>query len=313
MFEQMPILIEQMKILASLIAIGFVAQRMKLLSNENIDNLSAILSKFIIPAMLLTIIPNGGSRSDFFAAWKFILCTVVIISCMFVTGIAASKTIKFKDEARRKMHAGVIAMGNAGFIGLPLVTTIFPVTGALPSAFYVFIEAVYCWCAGPILTDPSEGKKKINFKKLVTPLNISMLAGIVLLLLNVNLKGFVVWDTLTTIGGTTKYFASLYVGLNLGRLGFKCILDDKRIFLSSPFKLIIFPIVVYYVFGKTGIMSGDMLMMLVLFASTPTGMSLPLVADVVKGDKAYATAGTLLNTILCLVTIPLVMQLISYL
>ena len=54
-----------------------------------------------------------------------------------------------------------------------------------------------------------------------------------------------------------------------------------------------------------------MLMMLVLFASTPTGMSVPLVADVVKGDKAYATAGTLLNTILCLVTIPLVMQLIS--
>ena len=135
--------------------------------------------------------------------------------------------------------------------------------------------------------------------------------GIVLILLNVNLKGFAPWDTLTAIGGTTKYFASLYVGMNLGRQGLKSIFIDKRIFLSTPFKLFVFPILAYLVFGKTGILSGDTLIILILFLSTPTGMAVPIIADMVKGDKAYATAGTLLNTLLCLVSIPLVMKIIT--
>ena len=65
------------------------------------------------------------------------------------------------------------------------------------------------------------------------------------------------------------------------------------------------------VFGKTGILSGDTLIILILFLSTPTGMAVPIIADMVKGDKAYATAGTLLNTLLCLVSIPLVMKIIT--
>ena len=47
--------------------------------------------------------------------------------------------------------------------------------------------------------------------------------------------------------------------------------------------------------------------------NAPSGMAVPLVADMAGGDKAYGTAATLINTVLCLVTIPLVMQIIAFL
>ncbi len=311
MLEHMSVLIGQMEVFASLILIGFVVQRIRLLSDENISNLSTILSRFIIPSMLVTLIPNGGTRSELLAGWKYLLCASLAATFMVLVGIFTSKHIGFKDVARRKMHVLTVSYGNAGFIGIPLVTAVFPETGAIPCALYLFVEAVVCWVFGPMLADPSDEKKSIDLKKLVSPLTISIAVGIVLILLNVNLKGFAPWDTLTAIGGTTKYFASLYVGMNLGRQGLKSIFIDKRIFLSTPFKLFVFPILAYLVFGKTGILSGDTLIILILFLSTPTGMAVPIIADMVKGDKAYATAGTLLNTLLCLVSIPLVMKIIT--
>lgn len=312
MLEQMPVLIGQMEIFASLILIGFAAQRIKLLSDENISNLSVLLSRFIIPSMLVTLIPNGGTRSELLAGWKYLLCAALAAAFMVLVGIFMSKHLGFKDAARRKMHVLTVSFGNAGFIGIPLVTAIFPETGAIPCALYLLAEAVVCWVFGPMLADPSDEKKSMDFKKLVSPLTISIALGMALILLNVKLKGFVLWDTLTAVGGTTKYFASLYVGMNLGRLGFKSIFIDKRVFLSTPFKLFVFPVLAYLAFGKTGILNGDTLIILILFLSTPTGMAVPLIADMVNGDKAYGTAGTLLNTLLCLISIPLVMEIVTF-
>jgi predicted permease len=311
MFEQMPILISQMEIFASLIFIGFIIQKIGLLSDENISNFSTILSRFIIPSMLITMIPNGGTRAELLGGWKFLICAAASIAFMIVVGFILSGMLKFSDEARRRIHILAVSYGNAGFIGIPLMAAVFPETAAIPSALYLLCEAVACWVVGPALADPTPGKKSISLKKVVSPLTISIALGIVLVLLNINLQGFVLWDTLTNIGNTTKYFASLYVGLNLGRQGFKSIFGDKKIFLSTPFKLIVFPVLAYVVFGKTGILSGDRLIILILFLATPTGMAVPIIADMVNGDKAYATAGTLLNTLFCLVSIPLVMEIIS--
>ena len=104
MLEHMSVLIGQMEVFASLILIGFVVQRIRLLSDENISNLSTILSRFIIPSMLVTLIPNGGTRSELLAGWKYLLCASLAATFMVLVGIFTSKHIGFKDAARRKMH-----------------------------------------------------------------------------------------------------------------------------------------------------------------------------------------------------------------
>ena len=98
----------------------------------------------------------------------------------------------------------------------------------------------------------------------------------------------------------------------MGRKGFKKMTANPKVFMAAPFKLVILPVIIYLVFGKTGFIEGDLLTMLVLFMATPTGMSLPIVARIAGSDDAYATSGTMVCTILCLFTMPFVLWLISH-
>lgn len=310
MTEEMAVLIRQMEILASLIFLGFFGQKAKLLKDENIDHFSTIVTRFILPFMLLTSVGGGGSREQLFGMWKFFLCTVFMLSLALLIGFCVSRVIGLKQPTKN-MHILVTALGNGGFIGMPLVAVIFPKTSGLEIAVFALVEAAIYWIVGPAVADTSS--KGINLKNLATPMTISIGLGLLLIILNINLEGNVLWDTMVDVGATTKYLAALYIGLDFGRKGFKMLFSNLKVFTAIPFKLIVFPIITYLVFGKTGILYGDQLTILVILTATPTGMAVPLIAKQANSDEAYATAGTMVCTLLCIVTIPFVMWLTTYL
>ena len=57
------LLIGQMEIIASLIVIGLIVQKLKLFDSNLIDALSTMMSKLILPLMLMTVI-GSISRED---------------------------------------------------------------------------------------------------------------------------------------------------------------------------------------------------------------------------------------------------------
>lgn len=310
MADYVVVLIGQMKILASLIAIGLFAQRAKMISDENIVNFQAFLSRLILPCMLITMVGNGGTRADMLSMWRFLLATIIALSGTAIISVGISKCLKL-ERGTENMHAIVTSYGNGGFLGIPILIVMFPETGALVGAMFLLIEASMFWAVGPVLADSSDGEKTFSFKKLVSPLTIAILLGFVLIILNIELKGFVLWDTIAAVGGTTKYFAAVYIGAELGRQGLKQVFSNPKVFVSTPFKLIIFPIMGYFIFGKTGLLKGEQLIMLTFLLSTPTGMAVPILAAMGKSNQAYSTAGTMINTILCLFTMPFVMWLVT--
>ena len=76
---------------------------------------------------------------------------------------------------------------------------------------------------------------------------------------------------------------------------------------AVPVKLFLIPLAAYLIFGKTGFLNGDYINMFVLLCATPSGMSLPIVADIAEADSAeYASAGVVISTVMCLFTIPII-------
>ncbi|MGL4789964.1 MAG: AEC family transporter, partial [Anaerotignaceae bacterium] len=288
MATEMVVLIGQMKILASLIIVGIFFQRAKIFTEENIDNISVILTRLILPCMVMTVIGNGGGRADLIGRIDFfIFCLLFFILTILISYINL-KFAKF-DEETKGINVLLTSCGNGGFIGIPLVVALFPETAGLYVAAYIMVEAVIFWVVGPIIAEPDKGKRKIDFKKLVTPLTVCVLIGILVVLLNLNLKGLVFWDTLAEVGSTSKYFAAIYIGADLGRKGIKSMFSDSRIFITTAFKLFVFPMIAYLIFGKTGLLTGDALIIFVLLFATPSGMALPIIARMVKANDTYAT------------------------
>ena len=54
------VLIDQMKIIATLMLIGFIWKRSRRFNDDLVNSLSAILAKLILPLMLTTVIGSGS-------------------------------------------------------------------------------------------------------------------------------------------------------------------------------------------------------------------------------------------------------------
>lgn len=303
-----PILIEQMKIIATLIAIGLVGQKIKLFDNKLVDGLPSLIAKLILPLMLCTII-GSVPRSQIFQGFKIFITTALIYTITIIVAQLLSRHNKL-EEPNRGMHTLLKCYGNSGYVGIPLITSIFPSEAGIVAATYILAESFFYWVVGPAIA----GGGKANFKKFVSPITLSILVGFVIMMLNLDLSQNIVWDTMKNVGGTCKYFASIYIGISIGKIGLDKIKNNLYSATAAPAKLLVMPILAYFLFGKTGFLEGNALMMFVLLCTSPSGMSLPIVAEIAGADSSeYASAGITISTILCLFTIPFVMWFVTFL
>lgn len=302
----MTVLVYQMKIIATLMAIGLLEQRLKLFDNDLIHSLATIIAKLILPLMLITII-GSLKRNELVKGFRVFFATLI---CYVVFIFIAKLISKFskKEEPQKSMHLLLQCYGNSGYIGIPLITSIFSFQAGIAAAAFTIVDSFFYWVVAPSIV----GKKNISIKKLISPMTLSIFLGIIIVLFNLDLNGNIVWDTMKNVGATCKYFASIYIGMSIGRLSLSSIKTNLASASAAVFKLILIPVCAFFLFGRTGFLQGDTLLMFIILLATPSGMSLPIVANIAGIENSeYISVGVTISTILCLITIPFVIWLIN--
>ena len=309
MGEQFNILLNQMFVFFTLIAIGFVAQRIKLLSNAVIDAMSSMVVRLILPCMVCTTVVNGATIEGVFSKIPFFVCSFLMIGILLVIAFVSSKLMRMRPPTSY-INMAVIGFPNTGFIGYPLLLAMFPETGALAVAVYVIVDQVTFWSIVPVLTKPQISLKEISLKKLINPPFISLLVGLALIALNIHPSN-VAWNTITDVGSTSKFFALIYIGADIGRKGFKSIVKRPKVFLTIPIKLIIAPVVVFFVLKALGVLTSEELLMITTLSMLPSMVVVCMLAAQNGSDDEYATAGLIVTTLCSMVTMPLVMKFVT--
>lgn len=309
MGEQFNILLNQMFVFFTLIAIGFVAQRIKLLSNAVIDAMSSMVVRLILPCMVCTTVVNGATIEGVFSKIPFFVCSFLMIGILLVIAFVSSKLMRMRPPTSY-INMAVIGFPNTGFIGYPLLLAMFPETGALAVAVYVIVDQVTFWSIVPVLTKPQISLKEISLKKLINPPFISLLIGLILISLNIHPSN-VAWNTITDVGSTSKFFALIYIGADIGRKGFKSIVKRPKVFLTIPIKLIIAPVVVFFVLKALGVLTSEELLMITTLSMLPSMVVVCMLAAQNGSDDEYATAGLIVTTLCSMVTMPLVMKFVT--
>lgn len=306
MGSEFSVLIEQIEILATLIVIGLCWQKARLFNDELINSLSAIIAKLILPLMLCTII-GSAPRDSISDGIRFFIAAAVIYSSTVLIAILCKRFLKI-PEPNRSMFVLLQCYGNSGFIGIPMITSIFPQEAGIASAAYLLIDSSFYWVLGPYIA----GSGKLSFKKMISPLTIAILTGFLIMLSGIDLSGNIVWTTAKNVGGTCKYFASIYIGMAIGRMDLKKLKANLVSVIAAPVRLILIPLFAYFLLGKTGFLSRNQLTMFIILSATPAGMSLPIIAELANVDSGdFASVGVTLSTILSLATLPLIVWLIS--
>lgn len=83
------------------------------------------------------------------------------------------------QESRVGIYRAMLLFGNIGFIGLPMISSVFPENGILYAPVFMLIDQFMLWTLGVKLTSPT-GEGALKLKKMINPATVAIMLAIVI-------------------------------------------------------------------------------------------------------------------------------------
>lgn len=292
------ILLQQTIIMFALMLLGLLLSRCGMITEQGSRDLSTVLLYAVIPCVILRSYMSEFSTEKLRAMGLSALIAVIAFAASIAVAYLTCGT-------RHRIENFAVAFGNAGFIGIPLVTAVF----GPEAAFYVVSFSTFAnllqWTYGIVII--SGKKETMNLRMVfVNPVFISMVIGIALFVLQPTLPT-VVTGTIGYIADGNTVLAMIILGYYLSRVQLRGLFADVRLYLFSALRLLVVPAVTILVFLPFPFARGEITLITLIAAATPIASSTAIFAQKFDQDYRRAVSYVCLSTILSVATLPLVM------
>ncbi|MDF2610702.1 MAG: putative permease [Lachnospiraceae bacterium] len=282
-----------------LILAGIYAQKKGIITNQNRKKFTDFIIEIILPCNII---------NSFLIRWSYdilmncITVFIVAIVTQILYVIISKMLFRKSTKDRQAVLRYAIICSNAGFLGNPIVESVFGSQGLLFASVALIPLRFAMWSSGLKLFTETDGKS--TAKKLIThPCIIAVFVGFILMISQIQLPGFVL-KTLAGIGSSNTAISMIVIGSILAEIQVKKILD-KELFYYSALRLIVIPaavLIILKLFRIDSLVIG----VIVLLSAMPAGSTTVMLADKYNGNSKFATSCVFLSTILSLITIPLI-------
>ena len=307
MDAQMITLLNQILVFALLMAIGFTAVKVKVITKEGLNALSLLIVNIIIPALIFSVTAGSGvTIREFLISGRIALGVILAYSLMMLASFGLSKLWKF-EERTANVFMAVATFGNMGIIGIPLLLATFkdPVVNVCISVYTIFDQGLL-WTVGVYLCSRHQ-KKKQNFagaiKNMINPITVAVILAFIVLFCQIPIPGLIM-DTITGIGNMTKYLTLIYIGGTLAFVSVANIKHKPSLFMIVMVKMLMLPVIVYILLGF--FLPDLPRMILTIIVGLPSMPVLAIIAKTYGSDDEFAASAAFVTTLACLITIPLV-------
>ena len=292
------ILLQQTIIMFALMLLGLLLSRRGMITEQGSRDLSNVLLYAVIPCVILRSYMSEFSTEKLRAMGLSALIAVIAFAASIAVAYLTCGT-------RHRIENFAVAFGNAGFIGIPLVTAVF----GPEAAFYVVSFSTFAnllqWTYGIVII--SGKKETMNLRMVfVNPVFISMVIGIALFVLQPTLPT-VVTGTIGYIADGNTVLAMIILGYYLSKVQLRGLFADVRRYLFSALRLLVIPAVTILVFLPFPFARGEITLITLIAAATPIASSTAIFAQKFDQDYRRAVSYVCLSTILSVATLPLVM------
>ena len=292
------ILLQQTIIMFALMLLGLLLSRRGMITEQGSRDLSNVLLYAVIPCVILRSYMSEFSTEKLRAMGLSALIAVIAFAASIAVAYLTCGT-------RHRIENFAVAFGNAGCIGIPLVTAVF----GPEAAFYVVSFSTFAnllqWTYGIVII--SGKKETMNLRMVfVNPVFISMVIGIALFVLQPTLPT-VVTGTIGYIADGNTVLAMIILGYYLSKVQLRGLFADVRLYLFSALRLLVVPAVTILVFLPFPFARGEITLITLIAAATPIASSTAIFAQKFDQDYRRAVSCVCLSTILSVATLPLVM------
>ena len=313
---------EKVGLLFIIIALGFLCQRIKLLTEEANKCMADIVMYFVTPCVIInafsaTLYP----REELLGILKNIALVALIAVAVHVAMILAVTVIfRFKNQDKKRLMRFAAVFSNAGFIALPLAQALIDTPesheGALYAAVYLAVFNIALWTWG--YADMSGESSGMHLKKiLLNPGIIGVAVGLVFFTspLYITLNGeaglrlpSVMAGAISALSALNLPLPMLMVGFYLGKSDLIAAFKDGWSYLCIALRLLVFPLVTLGVLYICGV-RGNVLSVSVIGACAPVGATATIFAAKFGRDTELSVRLVSLSTVLSMVTMPLIVGL----
>ena len=293
---------------------GYVLRKTKILPDGATGVLAGVLLYVSQPGLMASSFLNKKFDSAMLVnfGWVILFAVVLILLVYFV-----SKLIFFrcKDEASRRACVACSYLGNVGFMGIPVMQMLFPDNSdlVLYTVVYNIAFNAMAWTLGVYAVTGE--KKRINLLKIIlNPPTIAVIIALPFFFCNVTVPEQVM-TPISYLGDMTLPLSMIILGVRLADMRPIALVNDWKVYVASAIKLILSPLLSLGCLLLVNLfipIDPYVIVALYVIAAMPSASSALNFAEMYGGDRETAAASTLMSTILCILTIPVLMMLCQF-
>ena len=302
--------LSQMAFLFSLIVIGFILTKLKVVNTDAAGILAKLENNLFIPALVLNTFVQNFTVDRLQSAWQMLLASIILLLVVIPLAIGVSKLMT-KDRYIQNIYTYGLCFSNFAFMGNAVVSALFPDIFLEYLIFTLILwMGIYLWGAPSLLmSDGSKQTLKSRLKSFTSPMFIAMLVGIVLGLTGVKLPDWTN-SVISSSANCMSPIAMLLTGITVANIDLKKTFKNGQIYLISLIRLLAFPLLFLVIFMFLPLPETMMICAMCSLAM-PLGLNTIVIPSAYGKDTSAAAGMAIISHILSCITIPLMLFLVT--
>ena len=293
-----------MMTLFAIVIVGYGAGKLGYLGGDFDRQLSRLVINLTCPALILSSAMTGELPDR-----KYILplLLISIVTYAVLTGVAF---LLPRYLTRQKADEGAVGFalmfGNVGFMGYPVVASIFGHEAVFYAAVLNVVNTFVVFTVGTMLITGKSEVEGGRFQKKVlysTPMLAAYLTMLIVILRIDNIPEWIS-QPLIMLGNITVPAALLIIGSSMSNLSVRSLLGNRTVYATTLFRLVLLPVAIYYMSLLMGfsqfVASLNMVVIAMPVATYGTILCLKY-----NKDTTFIAEVTFITTLLSVITIPI--------
>ncbi|MCH5164027.1 MAG: AEC family transporter [Clostridiales bacterium] len=289
---------------------GFIICKMKKVRPEHLSTMSAVLIYVCSPCMVINSFLQIEFSWSGFTQMVLFFAVTLVLQIAFMLILYAVCHRKYGESKYRILTIGAV-FGNVGFFGLPVVKAILPANPevmcyssifVLSMNLLVFTIGVFC------LTND---KKYMTLKSaILNPTTFSILVALPLYFFGVRqYMPDLLTNAFSLLSSMTTPLCMIILGIRLATVSLKKLFTRPIIYLICALKLIVFPL---FCFAAVYFLPLDFAFKasILILTAVPCASILLNMAEIHHSETELAANCVLVSTLLCFLTIPVLVLLL---
>lgn len=295
------LLTKQIAELFIMILLGFILVKSSLLTKHDSKVLSTIALYIVTPCVIINAFQVQYSQDVKNGIILSFLAAIIVHIIYIVIARLLGKVYTLNG-----VEKATIIYTNAGNLIIPLVQALLGKEWVVYITGYILVSTIFIWTHGRMLICEEKG---FNVKELLKNVNVvACIMGILMFALKIQFPSLIT-ETMDSISATIAPISMIVAGMLIAGMDVKDCLKNKRLYIITFLKMIVFPLFAVSLLKFTNLSSmvknGDIILLISLLASiAPTAASVTQLAQIYDADSEYASAYYFITTLLCILTMP---------